>query len=264
MNYYDVLGVSRTATADEIKRAYRRLASQHHPDKGGDTEKFQAVEQAYRILSDPGTKAEYDNPRPRFSQHRTAGHGPQFNFNDIFQMFGAQFNSEVEQSQARSARAQLWISLGDVALGGRRIIAIATSQGQANVEIDIPRGIEDGEAMRYPKLAPGGQDLIIQFRIQTDERWQRQGTTVACNLMVTVWQLILGADVNLDTVSGKTIAVTIPPHTQPGTTLRIRGYGLPGRGGSGPTGDLLVRVTARLPDHIPPELVEHIRRLTEQ
>lgn len=262
MNYYDVLGVSRTATADEIKRAYRRLASQHHPDKGGDTQKFQAVEEAYRILSDPAARAEHDNPRPQFTHSRGA-HGPQFNFNDIFQMFGARFNPDFEQPQSRSARAQLWISLGDVALGGRRIISIATSQGQANVEIDIPRGIEDGEAMRYPKLAPGGQDLVIQFRIQPSEQWQRQGTTLACVLNATVWQLILGADINLDTVSGKTIAVTVPPHTQPGTTLRIRGYGLPGRGG-GPTGDLLVRVQARLPDHIPAELVDHIRRLTDQ
>lgn len=262
MNYYEVLGVSPTATADEIKRAYRRLASQHHPDKGGDTQKFQAVEEAYRILSDPDARAEHDNPRPQFSQHRSAG-GAQFNFNDIFQMFGAKVNPDFEQMQTRSARAQLWISLSDVALGGRRIISIASAHGQSNVEIDLPVGIEDGEAMRYPKLAPGAQDLVIQFRIRPTEHWQRQGTTLACNMSVTIWQLVLGADVNLDTISGKTIAVTVPPGTQPGTTLRIRGYGLPGRA-AGPTGDLLVRIAAQVPDQIDPELLDHIRRLTNQ
>jgi DnaJ-class molecular chaperone len=261
MNYYEILGVTKTATADEIKLAYRRLASQHHPDKGGDKNRFQEIQQAYQTLSDPESRASYDNPRPQFTQRR-AGE-PQFNFNDIFHMFGARFGGDVEQPVARSARAQLWISLTDVAQGGRRIISIATSQGQSNVEIDIPAGIEDGDSVRYSKLAPGGQDLVIQFRVQADQNWQRQGSTLMVTMTATVWQLILGAELNLDIITGKTIAVTVPPHTQPGTTLRIRGYGLASRTGA-PPGDLLVKLAARLPDHIPDDLMDHIRRLDTQ
>jgi DnaJ-class molecular chaperone len=263
MNYYEILGVTKTATADEIKLAYRRLASQHHPDKGGDKNRFQEIQQAYQTLSDPESRASYDHPRPQFTQRRAGAGEPQFNFNDIFHMFGARFGGDVEQPVARSARAQLWISLTDVAQGGRRIISIATSQGQSNVEIDIPAGIEDGDSVRYSKLAPGGQDLVIQFRVQADQNWQRQGSTLMVTMTATVWQLILGAELNLDIITGKTIAVTVPPHTQPGTTLRIRGYGLASRTGA-PPGDLLVKLAARLPDHIPDDLMDHIRRLDTQ
>jgi len=92
-DYYAALGVPRTATADEIKKAFRRLASQHHPDKGGDTQKFQAIQQAYATLGDEHKRAEYDNPRPQFSGFQ--GHPGGVNINDIFgQMFGQQFGQQ--------------------------------------------------------------------------------------------------------------------------------------------------------------------------
>jgi DnaJ-class molecular chaperone len=140
-NYYQILGVSSTASTDEIKRAYRRLASQHHPDKGGDTARFQEIEEAYRVLSDADQRSEYDNPGVRININS----GQPFDFDNIFNMFGARF----QQRQAASARVMLWISLRDVAQGGKRVISVASSQGQSNVEIVIPPGVQDGDSVRY-------------------------------------------------------------------------------------------------------------------
>ena len=86
-DHYAALGVPRTATADQIKQAFRKLASTHHPDKGGDTKKFQEIQSAYAVLGDAQKRADYDNPRPQFGGHPGQGPGGQFDFNEIFNMF---------------------------------------------------------------------------------------------------------------------------------------------------------------------------------
>jgi len=259
MNYYDVLGVSRTAAADEIKRAYRRLASQHHPDKGGDTEKFQEIEAAYRTLSDTEKRAEYDNPNPFSGQHPQGGWqqtGAPFNFDDIFQMFGARFN------QPRGyARMSLWISLQDVALPGKRLVSVGTAAGTQAIEIEIPTGIVDGDNVQYSGLAPGGQDLVVTFRIRPDPVWQRQEsnlTNLITNLSVSVWQLIAGGESAVTDIRGNRLMLTVPPMTQPGALLRVRERGLPDR--SGKTGDMLVQINTKLPEKISPELMAAIQK----
>jgi curved DNA-binding protein len=263
MNYYDVLGVSRTATADEIKRAYRRLASQHHPDKGGDTEKFQEIEAAYRTLSDADKRAEYDNPRQFFGQQPGGGWqqaGSQFNFDEIYQMFGAKFG-DIRNPPA--VRIQLWVTLADVVTGGPRTISMASGAGQQHIEINIPAGIEDGGTVRYPKLAPGGADLSITFRVRPEPGWQRQDEHLIKEMTVSIWDLVLGADIELTTLAGIKLIVTVPAGTQPGTMLRVRGRGLPKRN-SNTTGDIFVKILARLPDKISPELLDHLRKERDQ
>jgi len=256
MNYYDVLGVSKSATADEIKRAYRRLASKHHPDKGGDTKQFQQIEAAYRTLSDPEKRSEYDNPNPFFNQQARHPSGAPFNFDDIFQMFGARFN------QPRGhARMSLWISLQDVASPGKRLVSVGTAAGTQAIEIEIPQGISDGDNVQYPGLAPGGQDLVVTFRIRPDPVWQRQEsnpTNLITNLSVSIWQLIVGGETPVTDIRGNQLMLTVPSMTQPGALLRIRGRGLPDR--SGQTGDMLVRMVAQLPKQISPELLAAIRK----
>lgn len=256
MNYYDVLGVSKTATADEIKRAYRRLASQHHPDKGGDTEKFQQIEAAYRTLSDAEKRSEYDNPHPFFNQQGRHPSGAPFNFDDIFQMFGARFN------QPRGhARMSLWISLQDVAQPGKRLVSVGTAAGTQAIEIEIPVGISDGDNVQYSGLAPGGQDLVVTFRIRPDPIWQRQEsepTNLITNQPVSVWNLIAGGEIAVTDIRGNQLQLTVPPNTQPGALLRARGRGLPDR--SGRIGDMLVRMTAQLPKQISPELMAAIQK----
>jgi curved DNA-binding protein len=251
MNYYDVLGVPKTATADEIKRAYRRLASQHHPDKGGDTGRFQEIEAAYRTLGNVEKRAEYDNPM----DHRSFAHqqGAPFNFDSIFDIFGARFTPPRTH-----ARISLWIGLKDIADPGPKLISIGTSSGTQTVEIHIPTGINDGDNVQYPGVAPGGQDLVVTFRIHPDHNWQKQGANLITTLTATVWQLIAGADVPVSDIRGTALMLTIPPMTQPGATLRIKGRGLPDR--SGNRGDMLVKMATRIPHKISPELMAAIQK----
>jgi DnaJ-class molecular chaperone len=244
-DHYATLGVARTATPDEIKRAFRKLASQHHPDRvGGDTAKFQSIQAAYDTLGDAVKRAEYDNPRPQFSGFPG---GAQFNMNDIFgQMFGQGFGQQRRQ-QPNFVRMTLWIRLHDVAQGGNRPVAVGTAQGQQTIEVEIPLGINDGDSVQYQGLAPGGQDLVIQYRIHPDPQWQRDGLNMICERSVTV-----------RTITGTELVTGIPARTQPRTMLRLRGQGLRDR--SGNQGDLLVRVMPEVPADIRPELLEAIEK----
>lgn len=263
-DYYATLGVAKSATADEIKRAFRKLASQHHPDKGGDTQRFQQIQEAYATLGDEQKRAEYDNPRPQFGGFNGQPGG--VNINDIFgQMFGQHFQHThfgqgfAQQPPRHShVRMTLWITLVDVATGGRRTVSLGTQSGVSAVEIDIPLGINDGDNVQYPGIGPGGSDLVVQFRISPDRRWQRNGLNLVTEDKASVWNLILGSELEITTITGQVIKAVIPARSQPGTTLRLRGYGLTDRAGN--RGDLLVRVQAFVPDHVAPELLAAIEQ----
>jgi molecular chaperone DnaJ len=261
-DYYAALGVPKTATADEIKRTFRKLASQHHPDKGGDTQKFQAIQQAYATLGDEQKRAEYDNPRPQFGGfqgfHGTPGG---VNINDIFgQMFGQQF-AQQQHPRRSHVRMTLWISLLDVATGGKRTVSLGTQSGVSAVEIEIPLGINDGDNVQYEGIGPGGSDLVVNYRISPDRTWQRDGLNLTQEVKIDIWSLILGGELTIDTLNGKTLSTSIPARTQPGTILRLKAQGL--RDQAGRTGDIFVRVQTFLPDHIAPEIVEAIQKHQE-
>jgi curved DNA-binding protein len=260
-NYYDILGVGREASPDEIKRAYRKLASQHHPDKGGDKARFQEIQGAYDALSDPQRRAAHDNPSPFGPQgfsFRT--NGGTFDFENIFNAFGAQFH-HPHQQRTQQARMSLWITLQDVAEGGRKTISVGSHQGNVTVEIEIPLNINDGDTVQYPKTGPMGMDLLITFRIHPNPRWQRQGASLVTEETVSIWDLILGAEIPIRDILGNTLSITVPPQTQPGTTFRLRERGLRQR--SGPAGDLFIRVQARIPENINSELIELIKKTKE-
>jgi DnaJ-class molecular chaperone len=259
-DYYAALGVPKTATADDIKQAFRRLASQHHPDKGGDTQKFQAIQQAYATLGDEQKRAEYDNPRPQFGGfHGTPGG---VNINDIFgQMFGQQFGQQHQHPRRSHVRMTLWITLLDVATGGKRTVSLGTQAGVSAVEIDIPLGINDGDNVQYEGIGPGGSDLVVQFRISPDRTWQRDGLNLAQEVRIDIWNLILGGDLTIDTLTGKTLSTRVPARTQPGTVLRLKAQGLRDRAGR--TGDIMVRVQAQIPENIPPEIIDAIQKHQE-
>lgn len=247
-DHYQTLGIDRTASSEDIKRAYRRMASQHHPDKGGDTQQFQAIQQAYDVLSDPAQRQAYDNPQPQMPPgFGTAG----FNFDDIFNVFAHQRRNHVRMS--------LWISLEDVAQGGQRTISLATNQGHKTVEINIPAGIEDGDNVQYGGLGPGGVDLVINFRIKPHARWIRDGDQVTTDLVVTVWDLLLGTSCEVTDLYGTTVSVRVPANTQPDTILRVRGHGLRNKH-SNRQGDLLLRLKARLPSTVSKELRDRIEQ----
>jgi DnaJ-class molecular chaperone len=250
-DYYSTLGVSRTASADEIKKAFRKLASQHHPDKGGDTKKFQEIQAAYDTLGDEKKRAAYNNPQP---QMPAGGFHQNFNFNEIFNIFGAQF----QQPQSRGhARMTLWIKIQDVASPGTRVVAMGTQTGTHNIEITIPNGIEDGDNVQFSGLGPGGQDLVITFRIHPDRTWQRNSNNIVTEHSASVWKLIAGGNMTMVDIRGNRIELGIPPRTQPGSLLRARGRGLPDR--SGKIGDMMIRIQAEIPTKISDELLAAIQ-----
>ena len=258
-DYYKTLGVDRTATPDQIKQAYRRLASQHHPDKGGDTAQFQEIQEAYATLSDEAKRSVYDRGgNPNNTQFHS---GPGFDFDAIFNIFGADL-----RGQRRSApRMELWISLEDVAIGGSRTVSIQVGNTVANVEINIPPGIQNTDTVRYPGLAPGGQDLIIIYRIRPHARWQTDGVNIVTEHLVDIWDLVLGANITVKDLLGNELILTVPPETQPNSLLRARGRGLPARQLPGDRvqqqkGDLLVRIPGRITGPVDPTILDAIRK----
>lgn len=256
-DYYQTLGVERSASADDIKKAYRKLASVHHPDKGGDTTRFQEIEEAYRVLSDPEQRRQYDNPNVKININGNGFQHAPFDFDTIFEMFGTRMHPGRQQAH-RNQRVSIWIDLEDVARGGRKIMSLATHQGAVNLEINIPQGVQDGENVRYPELAPGGFDLVVNFRIKPHPLWRRDDLDLYTERSLDFWQLILGTDLNMRDIQGREIVLTVPPRTRPGTMLRARGQGLSRAGHN--AGDLMVRLQATMPNDIPNEIIEILRK----
>ena len=262
-NYYSTLGVDKNSTPDQIKQAYRRLASQHHPDKGGNTAQFQEIQEAYAILSDVDKRQQYDNPQP---QHNAGFGGANFDFDTIFNIFGADLRNQRRQSP----RLSFWITLADVMTGGSRTVSLQTGNATSiDVVINIPVGVHDNDNIRYPGLVPGGGDLIVTYRIKPDANWQCNGTDIITQVTIDVWDLILGKDLSIVDVLGKELSVRVPAETQPGSVLRARGRGLPARSLTGdrpgaPAGDLMIRLNARITSPVDPDIVEAIRKFREK
>jgi curved DNA-binding protein len=258
-DHYQTLGIPRTANADEIKRAYRKMAAQYHPDKGGDTEKFQEVQKAYSILSDPQSRAQYDNPQPQFNMNFGAS-GQEFNFESVFNIFNqTRFHQAHNQPRRTQLKLTLWLTIQDVFAGGRRPVSIGTPQGNIVAEIEIPQGVTDGETLQYPNIGPDGSDVIVTFRHHVNPQWKIDGANVITEHEVSIWDCILGKQVFIRGIQNETMMLTIPEKTNPGSILRMRGQGLPIRNGVGSRGDLLVKIKSSMPTHIPEELLNLIR-----
>ena len=254
-NYYQTLGIDRNASPDEIKRAYRRLASQHHPDKGGDKNQFQEIEEAYRTLSDDQKRANYDNPSPFGGGFGPGMGGQPFNFESIFDMFGTRFQHQHRPKP--QARMTLWITLKDSAEGFSKTVSVGSQHGTTTLDIEIPLGIGDSDTVQYNGLAPGGMDLIVTFRLHPDPIWQRRNYDLLTEKDISIWDCILGTEITLYDVLGNQLLLTIPPRTQPGSMLRLRGRGMTQRQTLA-KGDILVKINATIPDNIDQDLLDKI------
>lgn len=247
-DYYSILGIDKSASDADIKRAYRKLAGKHHPDRGGDADQFKQIQEAYDILSDPQKRSDLNNP---FYRHYTGNN----NFDDLVNKYFDQFDV---RSQMRNSRINLWINLEDVARGGPRLITVNTGAGSMPVEIDIPKGIHDNEAVRYPKLIRGS-DLVVGFRINQHQEWHRDGLDLWCKKPLNFWQCIKGTEIPIKDLLGRTVNLKVPPYTKPGSSLRLKGRGLERSGHN--TGDIFVRVQATMPDEIPKEIIDILNKI---
>ena len=254
-DHYATLGVAKTSSADEIKQAFRRLASKNHPDKGGDTAKFQAIQAAYDTLGDVAKRAAYDNPAAQFSG---SSNGPHFNMNDMFgQMFGGQ-SPFGHQRRSNHVRTTIWTTLEEVAQAGSRTMQIRSDSGTSTVQIQIPPGIEDGDNVQYGGVGPNGMDLMVQFKIHPHARWRREGLTLHIDHAISIWDLILGGETEIKTILNTGVVIRIPPNSQPSSVMRLRGHGL--SNSHGQRGDVMIRLQAELPVTIAPEILAAIEQ----
>ena len=255
MNPYEVLGIPKTASSEDIKLAYRRLASQNHPDKGGDTARFQEIQGAYDILSDPVKRAELDNP-PSHHQHFNFHFGPD-NINEIFAQFGFGQHPFHRQQVRRNQdyRTNILLSLEDILDDTTKNLILNAGGQTKTLNIQIPKGITSGTTIKYPalgdksiaNLAPG--DLYVTVNISNHSRFQISGLDLITNLTIDCFQAILGCEQTVVALNKKIFNVKIPAGCQPGTKLKISGEGLPAFQ-KDIKGNLLINITVSIPTNL--------------
>ena len=201
MDYYETLGVNHTTDAKGIKNAYRKLASKHHPDKGGNAEQFKKVQEAYDVLGDPQKKHEYDNPNP-YSQFTSQGQP--FDINDIFgggSPFGDIFGQRrPQQPRQQMYRTTIQVSLKQAYTGSDQALEMNTPQGKKVITIKIPKGVQTGQQMRIENAIPGGV-LVVDFFVQQDFNYDVRGHNLFCVHSVSVLDLIVGTTFTFKTIS---------------------------------------------------------------
>jgi molecular chaperone DnaJ len=317
-NYYDVLGLKRTASEKEVKSTYRRLARKHHPDVNpGDKsaeERFKEINQAYEVLSDPQKRGKYDRYGERWEQAEAfekaraqAGQSGNFQFDigdllrrqgaqtggfeSIFDLFGGAAGSRSRASRGQNVEYQAEITLEEAYHGTTRTLqlqgqdACPTCGGGGQVagavchvcggagavprskrlEVKIPAGARDGTRVRLAGEGSPGHgggargDLHVAVKVRPHARFERRGDDLVAEVPVPVEDAVLGGEAHIETIAGKRIALTVPPLTQNGRTIRLGGLGMPkldakskghAQTGGRPAGDLLAKVRVVLPEKL--------------
>jgi DnaJ-class molecular chaperone len=259
-DYYSTLGVNKTANPEEIKRAYRKLASQHHPDKGGDKQKFQELQAAYETLSDPSKRSQYDNPQPQMNGFHFHQGGMPPEFEDIFAQafgrnnpFGGAFNQR-RATRNHNLNIQATITLEEAFHGKDLLAKIVLPNGrEQTVEIKIPAGIQDGNTLRLAGMGddshanvPRG-DLHLSISIVPHNIFQRHGDDLVQKIRISCIDAMLGKIISVSTIDEKTLDVTINPGTQHGTVLGAQGFGMPNISDNRFRGRLLMEIEVFVP-----------------
>ncbi len=294
-DYYTTLGVSRSASADEIRSAYRKLAMKYHPDRNpGDKqaeEKFKEANEAYQVLSDSQKRARYDQLGSAYSDYQRRGGAPggfnwgdwttgspyagaqQVNleelfggaggFSDFFRsifggMGGGMAASDFGRPPRQAAHTPEYpvsISLSEAYEGTTRQFAIGESRKQGK----IPPGAKTGTKVRVADANPGGGDIYLKVTVEPDPNFEREGENLTTNTSIDVFTALLGGEAEVQTMTGR-VTLTIPPGTQPEQKFRLAGRGMPKLKDPQSKGDLFVKVKVRLPK----QLSEAQKRLIEQ
>jgi DnaJ-class molecular chaperone len=273
MDYYATLGLQRNASDAEIKKVYRSLAMKHHPDRGGDEKRFKDISQAYDFLSNPEKKQIIDLGGDPNAQSGGGGfnHNPfEFHFNtgNFGDMFGNFGFGRQPQRRNRSLSITVEITLEDV-LNGRDFTAEVSIPGKNKmITIQIPPGIEHGQQIRYEGMGddsiPGlrAGDLLVNVIVREHHRYKREGTSLVIDQEVNVWDALLGASIEIQTLDHKTLSINLPPGTQPDTVMSCKGEGLPNMR-TRQRGNLLIRVKVTVPKNLNPEQINMIQQIKQ-
>jgi DnaJ-class molecular chaperone len=260
---YEVLGVARTASEDEIKKSYRKLARQYHPDRNpGDKQaeaKFKEVQEAYDLLSDKDKRAQYDRfgftggpgqggPGGPFRWQGFEGQNvnPE-DLSDILRQFGMGgggrggvgggdvdleelFGGQRTRGRGRRPRqpegveSEITVPFMTAARGG----TVQLSVDDRQIDVKIPPGFEDGKKLRLAGQAPGGGDLFLTVRVEPHPYFKREGNDVVLEVPISIPEAVLGGKIDVPTVDGSWLTVKVPPGTSTGSRLRLRGKGIIG------------------------------------
>ena len=297
-DYYKILGVGRSASQDEIKKAFRKLAVKYHPDKNPGNkaaeEKFKEITEAYEVLGKEDSRRKYDELGANWKQYENAGSGGRggfqgfgdqdfgaSGFSDFFERFfgghggfdfsdiGGFGNFGGRRGRSRAMRGQdvtasLNLTLREAYSGSQRLINV----GSQTIKVSIKPGVSDGQTLRVKgKGAPGvnggeNGDLLMKIFIAKDAEYQRSDDDLIKNINVDVYTAILGGKVAVETMKG-IVNVPIKPQTQNNSVLRLKGLGMPHYGKEG-EGVLLLKVQLSLPEKFSEKELELIRKASQE
>lgn len=280
-NYYEVLGVSKNASDNEIKKAFRKLAAKYHPDRGGDEEKYKEVSEAYTTLSNPEKRKEYDQllsfggiPGSGFggtgysysggmnwedilsSMRGGSSDNPfgGFDFSSIFSGQGAG-RAQNRPSKGRDLTLEIRVSAEEAFSGTQRKVSytVPSTGERQSLTVKVPAGAVNGGKLRYRERGEFGSnggargDLVVTTRVAEHPLWKRDGADVRMELPISVFEAALGAQVDVPTPGGETVRLKVPAGTQDGKTFRFRGMGAPDVKAKGSKGALYVSVRVKVP-----------------
>ncbi|MBV6449809.1 MAG: Chaperone protein DnaJ [Anaerolineales bacterium] len=271
-DYYKILGVDRKAGEDEIRKAYRKLAKQYHPDYNPKDkraeEKFKEINEAYEVLGDAKKRSTYDRLGSDYSQWQRGGGSPadfnwgqyggtRVNMDDLNDLFGggggfSDFFQTIFGMGGRQARSQpqgyqqeLEITLDEAYRGATRLLQADGKQKQ----VRIPAGVRTGSKVRVAGAGPNGLDLYLIVNVREDPRFERNGNDLHTTATVSMFTAILGGEADVETFDGR-IKLNIPAGTQPEQVFRLAGRGMPHVKNAKEKGDLYVRAKVQTPKYL--------------
>ena len=281
-DFYKILGVGKSASGDEIKKKYRSLARELHPDKTkGDTameEKFKAVSEAYDILSDGKKRAEYDQAREMFERggFRAPQGGQNFQGGDFSDIFGGGNPQDIFANlfggggrrgprKGQDLQTESTITFKEAAFGTTLELRLSTDGGPSQtISARVPAGVNDGAKIRVKGKGSKGEagpgDLFILLHVKPHAVFSRKGENIALTVPVTFTEATLGGDIKVPTLSGDEVTLRIAPGTSNGRVLRVKGRGIT-KGST--VGDLLVTIEVQVPQRVEGEALDALKKYAE-